>query len=305
MADFAYIITAYTDHKQLKRLVDSLGNEDFFIHVDKKIEETNFKEQFQDKENVKFVENRKEIRWGGFSQVDSLTELLRCVKQTNKKYKRVICLSGTDYPAVSLNKIKKAFEDQNIEYINSIDITDNNNYSNKVTQYWNFDIKNNNKTIERINRILTNQIRNKLLFLLGKRKKDFLYINNQKWDVYFGSDYWALTYDCAMYVYEMLNKKEVVDYFKTSYVPSELIINTIVFNSKYKENANLINIKKEEKIRYEKLCALHYEIYEPLIKVMTIDDYEDIVNSNKLFFRKAKSGESDSLIERLNSENNC
>ena len=296
MVKLAYIITSYQDPNQLKELVDALGGQDIFIHIDLKSNIDDFK-SIINKDNVKFISNRKLVSWGGYSQVESLKELLIEVKESNKNYDRVVCLSGTDYVSYPISKIEEDFiNNPNKEYINAIDITGDNKHNNKVIQYWNFDIQ--NVFVRRI----MNQLWYRFTKYLGNKKKDYLMIDNKKWDVYFGSDYFSLTYDCAMYVLDCLSNKQIINYFKSSYVPSELVFPTIVFNSKYGKNANLLDNSKEYRIRYEKLCALHYEIYEPLIKVMTINDITDIKQSGKLFFRKAKTGESDSLIEYIKNE---
>ena len=299
--NIAYIITAYMDSKQLSRLIESLGEQDFFIHVDKKIDITEFVDEAKKiKKNIKFIKNRTKIGWGGYSQVNSLIELLKEVREIGKEYDRVVCLSGTDYPIKSFEYIEDEFiANKDRQYMNACRISKNNNQNWRIIKYWKFDVNIlNNKMLSTIYRRIYNKIISNIYYFIGKRKKDYVIINGKECDVFFGSDYWSLTYSCAMYVLDTIEKnKKMQKYFKTSFVPSELMIQTIVCNSPFSKYANIL-IKND--LRYEELCSLHYEIYDKKIKVFTVDDYDEIIHSNKLFFRKAYSGISDNLIKKIN-----
>lgn len=112
-----------------------------------------------------------------------------------------------------------------------------------------------------------------------------------------GSDYWSLTIDCAKFVYNtMCQEDALMKYFKYSYAPSEMLVHTIVFNSKYSKQA----------IGYlgdypglSNLTPLHYIIYDKSIKIFTEFDIKTLLNSNKMFFRKATTGKSEHLITIL------
>ncbi len=116
-------------------------------------------------------------------------------------------------------------------------------------------------------------------------------------DVYCGSDYWALTLPCARYVYERLcNEKALARYFKTSFVPSELCIQTIVFNSPFALRA----------MRYEGeypglvgLTPLHHIFYGKCIRIWTEADLPLLRRSGKMFCRKVVTGVSDGLVTRI------
>jgi hypothetical protein len=66
---FAYLILAHKNPNQVLRLVNILAanNTYFFIHADKKADETLFKSVVGSHENVFFCECRKTVNWGGFS----------------------------------------------------------------------------------------------------------------------------------------------------------------------------------------------------------------------------------------------
>lgn len=92
-----------------------------------------------------------------------------------------------------------------------------------------------------------------------------------------------------------------MDYFKYSYIPSESVVNTIIFNSDYKERC-AIQIEQDYYPGLEALTPLHYTSYKKAIKIYKENDWEELQSTDRMFFRKAKSGISDTLIERLENE---
>lgn len=140
----------------------------------------------------------------------------------------------------------------------------------------------------------------KLVQILPIRKAPFAPLEGKQADVYFGSDYWAITLPCARYVYEKLcTEEKLVKYFRTSFVPSELCIQTIVFNSPFASKGLLL---EGEYPGLTRLTPLHYIDYGASIRVMTLEDLPVLQQSGKMFCRKVVSGESDTLIEKLKSD---
>ena len=230
--------------------------------------------------------------WGGYSQVTILKNCLESVIRSGQ-FDRVVALSGMDYPAMPSKQIELIFqENPKKEYLRARIVTNNDTLSNKVTRYWRFDYPYNNGLACRISRGIHNRILGNVLHSLRIRKKDSILVDGAIWNVYFGSDYWALTYNTAVELYKYLNRKEIERYFRSSYAPSELVTTTIVCNI---VNHNDIDMIASEKCRYEQLCALHYEIYDPIIQTMTEKDFQAIIDSQKMFFRKTRTGESDEL----------
>lgn len=303
----AYIISAYIDATQLKRLVKALylpaqqGVSDFYIHIDLKKEITPFVQELHGVDNVYWCKNRYWINWGGFNQVKSQYEMLRMIfEETRKEYDRVVCLSATDYPLWSNNKIIDAFSSKT-EYIGGYNLARCNDkrQQDKVKDFHFF------RDVQlplKAKRAICLSARS-IMHLLPIKKDLFVYGDNGvKYEAYTGSDYWGLTYDCARYVFEtMRDDKKLMRYFQYSYIPSEGVINTIVFNSKYKENCSIYS-EDAEYPGLEALTPLHYTYYKGAIKVYTIDDWGELMNTDRMFFRKARTGISDTLIERLEHE---
>ncbi|HLP04850.1 MAG TPA: beta-1,6-N-acetylglucosaminyltransferase [Paludibacter sp.] len=293
----AYIITAYKDAPQLLRLVKSLDCQaDFYCHIDKKTNIRPFKKLLDNYPNVHFAKNRYFVNWGSFAQVLSQKELMGMVINSGKNYDRVICLSGLDYPILSNQRIFDFFEkNRTKEFICGVNISDpvNSMLHDRVKVYHYFrDIRVRSVYLKKFfsgtSRII--------MKMLPYRKTAGTSIGGKPADIYMGSDYWALTSPCARYVFDtMLNEKTLMRYFRHSFVPSEMCVQTIVFNSGFANQA----IKSSVYCGLPALTPLHYIVYSKEIKIFDELDYETLTICGKLFFRKAVTGKSDKLMELI------
>lgn len=299
MSRIAYVISAYKDAPHLARLVKALDHDaDFYMHIDLRADIAPFKEALGNK--VTFVP-RHWVSWGGWEQVEYQKELLAAVIHSGIAYSYVVCLSGQDYPLWPDEKIHRYFDEhKGTEFIAAMNLSRSNNRKQraKIELYHFFrDLKWNNLWLK--NKLIVAS--RCLMKLLPFRKKSTLQIGDTpKAEVYFGSDYWALTLPCARYVYATLCKEyaHLKAYFKTSFVPSELCIQTIVFNSPFATHAQL---HTEEYGGLFTLTPLHHIMYGKEIKTMTLEDLPALEQSGKMFCRKVVSGASDSLVKAIDS----
>lgn len=285
-----YLITAYKDPVHLRRLIASLDglNIFFYVHIDLNV---NIKEFliFDFPENVVFIEKRYRIQWGSYSQVKSIISLIdSMLANCKEKIDRVALISGQDYPIISNKEIIKTFENNpSREFIIGYNLTLDKERSRKVTKYHFLKIANHKK------RKWFQWIANKIA-----KKRPMVFFNSKYHDVYFGSDYWALTFDCLLFVYNTFKSEgKLRRYFMYSFVPSELFVHTIVFNSRFAENAE-IRIPEDYYGLYT-CTPLHYIVYRESIKVFSTENYDEIVASNKMFFRKANTAISSELLNKI------
>lgn len=298
MSRIAYIISAYQDEPHLARLVDALNEDaDFYVHIDQKADSRPFKELLGDK--VTFVPSHW-VSWGGWEQVEYQKELLAAVLHSSIPYTRVVCLSGQDYPLWSNEEIHRYFDEhKETEFIMGMNLTRSANAQqlSRVIYYHFFrDLK--WKSLWWKNKfIVASRI---LMKLLPFKKQPTTKIGYKEADIYFGSDYWGITLPCARYVYEKLcSEKELERYFKTSFVPSELCIQTLVFNSPFGKHALPY---EGQYVGLYALTPLHYIVYGKSIKVMSLEDWPVLKQSGKMFCRKVVSGASDPLVEKIDAE---
>lgn len=300
--NIAYLISAYTDPEQLPKVIKALsykGNE-FYIYVDGKSDIGLFKaavdKEIEDKSNIYFIEKRIKVFWGGFSQVKSIWTLLNTAIQ--KQYDRYVYISAQDYPIWSNEEIERYYlENSNKQMLHGYNVTKSNNPTalTKIDHYahWDINIKH-EKLFNKYRKILND----KILKLFPH--KTFYKDKTGIWDIYWGSDYFSMSPDCARYVAETFkNNSGFRKYMKYVFCPSELWVQTIVANSQYKDTMLIDDIYD-----FNVATVMQLVDYTSSIYVWTEADYEKVVNSGKMFFRKAATGRSEGLLKLIDQRRN-
>ena len=301
----AYLISVYKDPEQLNRMIKALYREDtyFFIHIDAKTDIKDFSHFFDSplqKGRIKFTNRRFYVQWGGWNQVNYQKELLESCIISGVNFDRVFILTGQDYPLFSNSRIEEELGRQpKKEYIKGLNlsvITSQKEVLDRIVLYhYCRDLR----IPYKYKKIFSFGCRI-IMKLLPIRKKSYIMIDGQRYDVYMSSSYMCLTYDCAKYVYEeMCVNKHLMKYFRWSFVPEEMVIPTIIFNSRFKEQAITVNgIYRGLK----NLSSVTYFNYDKTIHVFTMDDYKELKESNMMFARKMQTGISDSLMNIIDEE---
>ena len=309
----AFLISTYKDPAQLKKMIDALKGEGsyFFIHVDKKVDINLFKEvvpEFkQENQSLLYTSIRYYVYWGGWNQVRYQKELLKSSIKTGIDFDRIVLITGQDYPLVSRKKLFEVFqENKDKEYMIGLNLSKlsrsslkNRNQLKRITKYHFFrDFFSVPTCIQ--GKLLA--LSYKLLGLLPPMKRPYITVDKMQKDVWLSSSYFSLSWKCAKYVYECLeNKKEYSRYFRWTYVPEELLIPTIIFNSDFARKATISNVAEYPGL--SKLSALTYFNYGKQIQVFDESNYLELMNAcaggGQLFARKLSSGKSDKLIEML------
>lgn len=285
----AYLIVAHLDSLALARLVKSLNSEknvDFYIHIDAKADITAFQNPLQNFPNVTFLEGKERVsvHWGGYSLLQANYNLMQKMFSTGIKYKRVFNLSGLDYPLVSNKFLLEALPDDR-EYIIGYDVSgepginpQKGSMKDKFLYYHFMD----QRFLSRLNRY--------------KLKKAGSY-EKLGYDFYFGSEFWALTYDCLKSVFEAFSEdKKLQRCLRFCFSPGEAWIHTVFFNSKWRERGQVYHDV------YHGLLALspvHYFDYGASIKILTEEDLDKLKQSGKMFCRKVQTGVSDTLVDLI------
>lgn len=311
----AYLITAYKDEKQLARLIEALMCEgtDFYIHIDKKVSDLPFKKEMEqlkhNEENVIcFIETPERVRvhWGGYSQIKAQLALIKEMLQSKKNYDWCINLTGTDYPIMSNREIKEFLEKQNGRPVIKGYQLDcmygtqkEENVKDRIRQYWFFDIE---PVLLRKLISKTATILQKLLKI--KRKPE---LEQMPWKFCYGSEYWALPLEVVRKVYQEYTKDiKLQKVLKTAFVSSEFWVQTTLMSK------DILSEQEKEEIRFPgnqydglgSVALLHYFSYRDSIKVLTMEDYETIRKSGKMFMRKVQTGVSDELVTQIQKERN-
>lgn len=295
--NIAYLISAHTDAPQLKRLIEALHPDaEYFVHIDLKSDISQFTQLILS-ENIHFIKERSDVRWGTLIEVEYQMALIRAAVQYPRHFDRIFFLSGMDYPLWSNEHITRWLEEQgDREILQGI---------NMNTDY----IVGGQREIYTLSRPLFHCFNNKwnqklsilcrkVLAALGHRKPMSLNVGYETWNLYKGSAWWCISQELAQYVLDCYDKKpEIRRYFRDSFGQAETLIQTIAFNSP--EWARRCILTRGEYPGLAALTPLHFIIYEPVIKVMDASDYDQLMASGRMFTRKLRSGVSDTLIEKL------
>lgn len=291
---YAFLVLAHTDPKQLRRLIHALDDEhfDFFVHIDQKSAISEFQfDQYELKHSTLHVlENRYPLYWGDISIVEATLALYRMAHATGL-YSRYITLSGLDYPIKSNKEIYEALSDLSQEHISGCPLYRENFFRIRGYYLWKYG-----------SRITTLCLRVHKLGLIRHRKD--IVLNGKRCPVYVSSQWHALSHDFVSYMLKLLDDDpKLLRFFKYAYAPDELLIPTVLFNSPFGERANSF-VKPQEwdvEILFSYLPAIHY-LRRSHRNLVAFDESEfhDLISSDKLFFRKATSGKSDCLIQKIN-----
>lgn len=306
----AYLILAHKDPFQLRRLIQALnvpGATGFFIHIDAKTEADPFMEQVSGIDNCQFlfVKNRVDVFWGGMSICKAESELFHLALQHSPQFERFILLSGQDYPLWSNKRIfdEIASHPQKL-YMKAYNLSAINypprHILGRITRYHFRDI---NITNDAIRRVVVGGL-GRLMAYAPLRKKKNVILKDKCCDVWGGSQWLNINRECAEYIMDVWdNSRELKQYFKTSLAPDELLFQTIIYNSHFKNYAESF----EEGSNYPGLEATtitHYIEYKQAQKVFVESDFEKLISSDKMFFRKVETGISDSLLDKIDTYRN-
>lgn len=299
----AYLISAYTDPDQLNNLINKLDDKDtrFFIHIDKKVSIKPFLDVISKYPHAKIIKKQILVQWGGFGQVLYQKAMLEEMIYSRILFDRVFIISAQDYPLIPNKEIENELS-KNIEkeYITGFNLTKSGNKSQLKNICWYHFFRDLPVKSDTLKKFFSGGAR-LILRVLPFRKKTYLSINSSHWDIYKSSSYMCLTFECAKFVYEQLcTNKKINSYFRTSYIPEEMVIPTIIFNSVYAKKATLI----EESNNLQAISAITYFQYDKAIKVYTLNDYEELKHCNKMFARKFSSKLSKTLMDKLNDDEN-
>ena len=220
----------------------------------------------------------------------------KAIAESGKDYDRVFILSGLDYLLYSPERFRRFCEEhRDTEFVYGYNITKSGNkrqLSRIVLYHFFRDIPLSHTSFLRRAVVGGSML---LLKYLGIRKRPYIIVNGRKWDIYYGSQWVSLTGGCAKYVLHEMNTNKVLEkYLSTAYAPDEIVVSTIVFNSKFASHAI-----PGDTPGLEHLTPLHYLHYTDRIWTYDEHDFDEIMKSGKMFVRKLVSPESDRLVEMI------
>ena len=282
------------------RLIDALdaGDTCFIVHIDKRVKDIEpFRKVVDSRSKAWLTGERYFVQWGSWSQVRYQRLFLK--EALNADADRIFIISGQDYPLWDNDRIRRYCEDNaDKAFVCGLDITALPPPlcpMRKYLELWHLcrDLPINHKGLYHA---VTVGLRT-LLRLLPLRRKPYLSIDGETWHVWQASGYLSVNRRQAQYIISRLNDRRISSYFRHCFVPEEITIPTIIFNSPWRNEARVYEHNAYHGIA--SLAALHYFVYGAQIKVFTAEDYDTLIASDRMFCRKVISGASDELVRLI------
>ncbi|HTI11344.1 MAG TPA: beta-1,6-N-acetylglucosaminyltransferase [Puia sp.] len=278
----AHIIVFHQDSIAIERLLQALAHPQFdvYLHLDQKVDLAPFA-YLSRYPNTYFVKNRKQVRWGGFSQIEAMLNSLHEILDSGRSYDFVNLLSGQDYPVVQADYIYDFF----LQHRGRSFMT----CETPPTPWWN----------EAMHRFINyhfidygfrgkHRLGMALSAILPGRRFPLPY------QLYGGSDaaYWILSIEAANYICSSLKKiNKYRTFFKHTWSPDEFLVSTLLMNSPLKGTV----IQENYHYMDRSLGGSHP-------KVLTMQDFPNIVNSGKFFARKFDRSVDEDILNRIDEE---
>lgn len=274
----AILVLAHGDLTVLKyqmRILDD-SRFDFFIHIDKK--SNNSGEELQNicKHSNVFITQQIAVYWGHSSINDATMLLIHELINSGYSYDYVHLLSGADLPIKRPDEIDRFFENNSgKEYVVIWKVANwRTNYRYPLVKLYR---RTGNEKLNKIKKFLISRI-----VRLPRRKNTSLR-KDKEWDTYCGDQWWSYTWKFVNYINNIGDA--ILPYFKDCYLTDECFTQTILMNS-IKFSQEHSNVKTRE---------IRWDNYSPHVWKST--EIEDLLKSDALFARKFDYTEIDAVKE--------
>jgi hypothetical protein len=272
-----FLIQAHKDIGQLNALVRQLRDDDFVIYVN--LDRKCALDPAQVDGAARLVQQRVDVQWGGFSQVQATLNSLREIVAQVPAFDKVTFLSAQDFPLLPNAGLKEALAAlAGHELLDAAPIGPHG---------WNVPYRYQYYAHEGAGagRRLLDAAANRMLRALGRTRR--LPAGLQPWG---GSSWWSLSRDCIVHVLERADREPAIArFFRAVQCPDEMFFHTLVMNSRFAGRVLSNNFRY---IQWPEQGARNP-------KVLDEGDFDRIAASGAHFCRKLDSEHSAALLQRL------
>jgi hypothetical protein len=256
----AHLILAHNNPGQLQRLVNRLlhKNSTIYIHLDAKANMAEFQALAQIP-SVCIIRNRIKVYWGGYSIVQATINSFAEILASGQSFDFINLLSGQDYPIKSTANIHQ-FLSQNKGKIFMHYLSVENEWHEALPRIKKYHLANLKLPVG------TYRVEQLINAVMPERKmpQGIVAMGRSQW--------FTATRESIAYIVDYVkNEQWVSRFFKMSWAADEIIFQTILFNSPFKDqmvNNNLLYIDWSEK--------------KPSPKLLTMKDAAALKASDKL-----------------------
>lgn len=263
----AYLILAHSSKILLKELILALDDvrNDIYVHLDKKAK-FDISELSTQYSTLYVLPERLDARWGDYSLVE-VELLLMTVASSRFTYSYYHLLSGVDFPIANQNDIHNFFNlHSGKEFIGFANHTPDSELKWRSQHYFLFsrNFKSKNLLIRLIRRLFANV-------------QTMLDFKRYPKEIKKGCQWCSITNDFVVFL--LSNKGLIKKFFNHTYCPDELVIQTLCWNSPFREK--VYNLEDEFKgcLRY-----INWDNGE--IHLMDHEAPQKMVESEFMFARK-------------------
>ena len=274
----AYLIIAHNEPEILQLLLSSLDDvrNDIYVHIDKKasFDGTMLRTV---KSGLHVLPVRMDARWGDFSLVE-IELLLFQEAYSHGSYAYYHLLSGVDLPVKSQDYIHRyCDEHQGKEFIGIAQHVSQRELDWR-SQHWfvyarNFQSENLFKKVVR-------GVLARMQSLIGYRRTSL--------QVRKGAQWCSITHDFVQYLLQ--NKLLIRKIFNHTYCPDELFIQTLCWNSEFKNRIYNLNDEFEG-------CKRYIKWENGVLQPLTLQEVDDMILSSRWFARKFTSDNKHVVME--------
>ncbi|TAG31814.1 MAG: glycosyl transferase [Sphingobacteriia bacterium] len=261
----AHLILAHHEPLQLKRLVDRLCCEEavYFIHIDLKADIRVFTEVFIGYKQVYFIKKRVSITWASYSMVQATLNGFAEIKSAGLGVDYINLLSGQDYllqPIKNFHQFLKNHAGK--AFMHCLDV--NKEWTEAISRLEEYHLTNFRDFPGKY------KIQYFINKLLPKRKmpENMVPVGRSQW--------FTITYRQMEYILAKMEASPfIARFFKLTWAPDEIIFQTLLFNSDYRQS--IIN----NNLRY-----IDWSKKEKNPKLLVTEDFQKIHESDCFFARK-------------------
>ena len=286
MPGHAYLLTAYENTYVLDRLLHLLDDErnHLYLHIDKKVRNFDFRHfgTVCERAEVTFVP-RVRVAWGDYSQVESMFSLLRHATSGRHRYYHL--LSGADLPLTSQDHIHDFFgAHDGEEFVGFAPAFDPDwvRFVHPTNRY----LRSSHSGVRRVAAAVERRAVRWQRQVGYERRRRFSMTLRK------GSDWSSITHELACHL--LAEERTIQRMLRWAIVPTEFYIQTIVWNSDFRNRVHDLTDEFASNVRY-----IDWSGGGSSPHVFTLADFPRLMASDRLFARKFDAAVDREVVDQI------